>query len=60
MRTNELELFISRVERGITDTRDAEWFRQWLTRQPGYRMDIATTILVGAAIVSLLILGVMK
>jgi len=60
MKTNELELFISRVERGITGIEDAQWFRQWLQEQPGYQYDVWTALLATAAIMILLVLAVAR
>jgi hypothetical protein len=58
MKINELEMFISRVERGVTNKYDADWFRQWLREQPGYQMDVWTGVLAAIGILVLMILAV--
>jgi len=55
---DELELFISRVERGLTGEEDAQWFREWLISQPGYKMDMATIAITVTAILALVLLAV--
>lgn len=55
---NELEIFLARVERGMTGVEDAEWFRDWLSKRRAYRMDIATAALTVACIITLIVLAV--
>lgn len=54
---NELDIFIAKVERGLTGMEDAEWFRDWLSKRRAYRMDIATAVLTIAGIITLIVLA---